>query len=349
MEGGSIVTEHGRDGGKIQESTEVISEGKNVGRANETTPYEQALSEAESRWTKQVERKGYVADQAKLDVETRPGAEPMLAHRYDKFPEKIQFPCAGQPKLDGHRCIAIYENGVTKLFSRQRKPITGLPHIEAAITKLMHAVGQTTTRWVFDGELYNHDYKHKFEELTSHIRSSTPKEGHTIVQYHMYDIVAGYPFSRRSQMLAHLLDAHTDRVLHYVHTEIVHGDETVVELYAKFIERGYEGAMLRNMESDYVGRRSYDLLKVKQFRDEEFMVTGVEEGRGKMAGKAIFVCATEDGKEFRCKMSGSLERLADFFKNPEKCVNKLITVQFQDYTADGIPRFPVALRFREDL
>lgn len=347
MEGSTIMTEHGREGGKIQISDEVITEGKNVGRVNETTPYEQALSEAESRWTKQVERKGYVADKALLGVETRPGAEPMLAHRYDKFPEKAQFTCAAQPKLDGHRCIAIVENGEAKLFSRQRKPITGLPHIEKALVDWM-AQHKITEKMVFDGELYNHAYKKNFEQLTSHIRSSTPKDGHTIVQYHMYDIVTGTPFKTRSMFLGSMFSDATPAPLFFVSTQLVVDAEDVVVQFTKHLEDGYEGSILRNMDGKYVGKRSYDLLKVKQFRDEEFMVVGVEEGRGKMAGKAIFVMMTEDGKEFRAKMSGKLERLADFFAHPEKCVNRLMTVQFQDYTSDGIPRFPVALRFRED-
>ena len=38
-----IVTKYGQLGGKIQTSTELITEGKNIGRSNETSPMQQAV------------------------------------------------------------------------------------------------------------------------------------------------------------------------------------------------------------------------------------------------------------------------------------------------------------------
>ena len=54
-----IVSNYGQVGGKIQESIEQVLQGKNEGKANETTAYEQAISQAESTWKKQL-KKGYV-------------------------------------------------------------------------------------------------------------------------------------------------------------------------------------------------------------------------------------------------------------------------------------------------
>ncbi len=340
-----ITTSYGRVEGKSQKSTETISEGKNTGKANATTACEQALAEARSRWTKQQERKGYVDSVEKTDVDQRPGAEPMLAHRFDKYPEKVTYPCAIQPKLDGHRCIAVYENGVTKLFSRQRKPIIGLPHIEKAINTLLAG---RKDQLILDGELYNHDYKDNFEKLTSHIRSATPKDGYEIVQYHMYDIVvADMPFQKRTGALQGLLTQSDSPHLVLVETGAA-TEGSVFTVFKRHRAAGYEGSILRNYTGLYVGKRSYDLQKVKEFLDAEFKIVGVEEGRGKMKGHAIFVCHTHEGKEFKAKMKGSLDLLAGYFQNAEKYIGKTITVQFQEYTKDGIPRFPVAIRFRED-
>ena len=55
----TIVANYGQVNGKIQESTEQVLEGKNVGKANATTAIEQALAQAESTWKKQL-KKGYV-------------------------------------------------------------------------------------------------------------------------------------------------------------------------------------------------------------------------------------------------------------------------------------------------
>jgi DNA ligase OB-like domain len=75
----------------------------------------------------------------------------------------------------------------------------------------------------------------------------------------------------------------------------------------------------------------------------------IEEGRGKMAGKAVFHCEVAPGKTFKCKLVGRLDDLEQYLREPDKWLGKMVTVQYQNLSADGIPRFPVALRFREDV
>src|SRR5581483_9532245 len=129
-----IVTTYGLLDGKKQMATEYIQTGKNLGKANATTAVEQAELEAQSQWEKKV-KKGYVqnvedAEQKKVDSNfITGGIDPMLAKSYDKDGHKIIFPAFVQPKLDGHRCIAVIQDGKCTLWSRTRKPITGVPHI----------------------------------------------------------------------------------------------------------------------------------------------------------------------------------------------------------------------------
>jgi hypothetical protein len=69
-----------------------------------------------------------------------------------------------------------------------------------------------------------------------------------------------------------------------------------------------------------------------------------------LAGHGIFVCKTRDGVEFRAKMQGELESLKQYYERPGAVIGKLLTVKFQGYTAkNGVPRFPVALRMRENI
>ena len=342
-----IVCEYGKLSGKLQKSHDRVTEGKNLGKANATTYVQQAIAEAEAKWTKQMERKGYVDDLQLINKDQRAGAEPMLAHRFDKYPHKITFPCYIQPKLDGHRCIAVIEGGQASLFSRQRKPITGLPHVVAALESL----GLDDA--IFDGELYNHDYHDRFEELTGFIRSENPKDGCEVVQYHIYDLVdakAHYidRLGDLTQVLKRARGYVEGAVLRPVVTEFVQEDE-VNDLFNEFRAEGYEGAILRNTKGKYEGKRSYNLQKVKSFVDAEFDIVGVEEGRGKMEGCAIFVCATAEGKTFNAKMKGSLDHLAELYARKDTLLGKKVTVQYQEFTKDGIPRFPVALRLHEAL
>jgi DNA ligase-1 len=55
-----------------------------------------------------------------------------------------------------------------------------------------------------------------------------------------------------------------------------------------------------------------------------------------------------DGREFNAKMAGNTAELKKAWENPKLWVGKMLTVQFQNYTPAGIPRFPVGLRLREE-
>lgn len=352
-EGPVIQIEHGILGGKMQITQDVITEGKNIGRANETTPLQQALAEAESKWTHKQERDGYVQSMTDMDKDTRPGIDPMLAHRYDKHPDAMTFPCFIQPKLDGHRCIAIIKNGTCELWSRSRIRITGVPHIQDALSMHLSGTLNNDETLILDGELYNHDYKNKFEDLASFIRSGTPKDGHEVVQYHVYDIVkSDVPYVLRQKMLEELFQVVNCSLVSspiVVVETIPVEQKDVVKLFKDFRSRGYEGAMLRDPKSLYIGDRSYGLLKVKEFDDSEFKITGVNEGRGKLKGHAIFECVTEDGVTFEAKLKGDTSRLKEIFDSPDQYIGKTLTVQYQGRTKNNIPRFPVGLRIREDV
>lgn len=360
-----IVTTWGLVDGKRQSTVEVITEGKNIGKSNETNHRQQAEAEARSRWEKKV-KKGYVesledAEQGKIDTNMITGGiEPMLAHSFDKQGHKIKFPAFVQPKLDGHRCIAIAQDGKVTLWSRTRKRINSMPHIVVQLEKLAR---EARIDFVLDGELYNHDYREKFEELTSLIRQEKPALGHEVVEYWVYDVLKvslaegdvvtqDAPFERRNEALTHIdngtIAFDLDKVK-IVETEWVDNAEEMIEMFGYLVNDGYEGLMVRNADSPYKNKRSYDLQKVKMMADAEYEIIDITEGRGKMAGRAMFHCVTPDGKEFRVKMQGALDDLVKYFEHKDDYIGKQLTVKYQNLSADGIPRFPIGLRVREDV
>lgn len=343
----NIITKvYGQKGGKLQTTTDVVVNGKNINKINETTPATQALAEALAQWEKKL-KSGYCQNQK--DAETGKvdenfitgGIEPMLAHKFSEHASKVVYPCYAQPKLDGIRCIAIVTGGKCTLWSRTRKPIKSMPHIVAEIERQFAGRGDCT----LDGELYNHSYKNKFEEIVSLVRPDAPKAGHRVVQYHIYDMTAQmWTFEQRSTFLAeHIKSNH---VLILVDTVAVNQDE-VTAVFTKYRKNGYEGAMIRNTLSLYENKRSYGLQKVKEFDDAEFEVVGVEAGRGRMADCAIFSCTTKKGDNFNCKMEGSLDGLKDFLKSPAKAIGKMLTVRFQGMTNGNVPRFPIGVTLRD--
>ena len=346
---GVISTLYGQLGTDRPQSTrEVIREGKNAGKKNATTPVEQAMAEARSQWEKK-KKKGYVekitqAQDGHVDEETiEGGIFPMLAEKYADQGHKIVFPCLGQPKLDGARCIAVVDRGKVSLWTRTRKPIRSVPHI---VNALERSFPNETV--VFDGELYNHALKSDFERLMSLVRKDEPGEGHTDVQYHIYDLAdPDAPTLARIERLADLATSFSGPLIQVL-SRFLDDEGSVFDFFQRCRADGYEGAMVRNLDAPYAYRRSPHLQKVKEFDDAEFPIVGVEEGRGRLAGHAgSFVCKTETGATFNAKLKGSLARLKELFKRPDLWQGQSLVVQFQGRTADGIPRFPIGIRFRD--
>lgn len=353
----TIITRWGRLSGKQQRTEEAVKQGKNLGKANATTPMEQACAEAQSRWEKQL-KKGYVrtpelAEAETVDTDTiKGGVFPMLALKFKEDGHKVQWPAYAQPKLDGHRCLAVWNGETVTLWSRTRKPITSMPHIVQALQKRLDLLGIVPL--VFDGELYNHDYRDRFQELTKLIRPRAPVPGHEVMQYHVYDIASRtLPFKVRSEGISNTFDRY-DPIIHVVETIPVEDETELIQAFARFRGQGYEGAMVRNANSLYQqGRRSPDLQKLKEFEDDEFTIVGVDEGKGKDAGHAVFTCAlTADGPEvdenrFTVKLKGPTERLRHYFEHPP--LGQQLTVSHQGWYKSGKPRCPVGLRLREDI
>ena len=368
-----IVNNYGQVGGKIQESIEKVLEGKNTGRSNATTALEQAEAQAKARWEKQL-KKGYAqtiedAQAGVTDDVIEGGVFPILAHKYAEQGHKIKFPALAQPKLDGHRCTSQRDVDTTivnehlsksvlsvSLWSRTRKPITGLPHINTAIERASLRIGFDFER--LDGELYHHDYRNNFEDLTSFIRQEEPKEGHEVVQYHVYDIPdENLTNKERYDILESLRPVFDNTPIKIVETVIVNNEDELYAYLDDCLARGYEGCMARNMDGKYENKRSYDLQKLKKFDDDEFRIVDIKVGnKGSMAGKAVFICEKyrdeqplPKGETFDCKLRGNMDELTKYAEDPSLVIGKILTVKFQGYTKYGKPRFPVGERFRIEL
>lgn len=351
IDGSQTFTKFGPEGGVIQESAREQSVGKNAGKTNGTTPAQQAQLDAESKWRKKL-GSGYVQTLAELkagavDARVGGGWWPMLARVFKKEGRHIQYPAYVQPKYNGHRCSApVDERSKCALWTRKRKPRTSVPHIVKALEDLGVA-GMD-----FDGELYNHDLREGkgFEKLTHIINQQVPIEGHEAVEFHIYDLHADGTFEER---LKKLTDALKNAKLPLVLSETlrVENEDELILAFEHYRELGYEGAMVRNRDGKYLSHptyRSKDLQKIKEFFDDEFKVVDVKEGKGKMAGHAVFVVATENGTTTDAKMKGKLSDLRQYWDHPERVIGKSLTVQYQGHTGSGKLLFPVALRIRED-
>jgi len=341
----SYAQRYGEENGRQQTTRTDIQVGKNIGKANETTPFEQACSEAESKWNKKQD--GAYRTEKAIDfagnhiLAVAKVHLPMLAQSYDKHARKIVFPCLAQPKLDGVRCEYIVDSQYSQRFLSRKGKMFALPHMESALSPL------DMQGWVLDGELYVHGMG--FQTITSIVRKEIhPRKSE--LEYHVYDCYNhNHPdatFKERTKILSNLLAGCTHPIVIVPTFEIKNASEVTIYL-TKYEKLGYEGIMLRNKHSLYENdKRSYDLQKVKSFKDAEFKIVGGKECVGRDVGSVCFNCVTEDGKPFDCRPEGTLAERKEYWENLDKYVGQYLTVKYFDLTDDGIPRFPVGLTIR---
>lgn len=310
---------------------------------------EQILLEMDSKVSNK-QRKKYVFNVADIGTTADtalPGYSAMLAKKWPDQKNKITFPCFVQPKLDGVRCLATKDG----FFTRGRKVIEACQHIQMALIPFFKKNPDAQ----LDGELYTHEFKDQFEKIVKAVRKQgkrvTPEDLklQARVQYHVYDAprIGGLTeedsfFKRYAALEKALLDF--DKSVEVVVTLTAQDEAGVNKHNAYFIQEGFEGAMIRNRAMPYEGKRTANLLKMKEFDEEEFEIIGVNEGTGGLANHAgTFQMKMKNGNEFKAKLKGAFKRLKWIFHNPDSVIGKMATVRYQGLTnKENVPRFPVA-------
>ena len=180
------------------------------------------------------------------------------------------------------------------------------------------------------------------------------------VQFHVYDIPRGpgntEQWKRRKNVLSKFNDtlnrAKNCKSIVVVESHTAYYEEDVYELQSEFLEDGYEGAIVREMDGEYkFGYRSNKLLKVKNFMDEEYLIAGFTTGVGKFEGSIVWICETENGDTFKVVPQGTMEERQATYNTAGEHIGELLKVKFFELTDDNIPRFPVGLgiRLTEDM
>ena len=132
--------------------------------------------------------------------------------------------------------------------------------------------------------------------------------------------------------------------------EYVSGWDNMKKLHDEWVSVGFEGAVITDPSKPYkVGSRCNNLIKIKQYKSEDFKVIGYKLGlRG--SEDMTFTCELEDGRTFEAMPVGNREIKAEYVKNFEtKYKGHKAECTFFNYSDDGIPTQPKLRIFRFDL
>ena len=266
--------------------------------------------------------------------------KPMLAHKFDESRVDFSEPVYIQPKLDGVRCVFTKDGA----FSRTGKQFMNVRHIEMALQPLFN----TSPHMILDGELYNHKLKHDFEKIISLVRKQKPTEddrrdAQHLVQFHVYDYIDGNYDDYKTRMQNLVVSDIYDAQVKYVPAKLVDSYNYARDLHATYLSEGYEGSIIR-LDGLYKHGRSYDLMKFKDFSDDEATIIGYELGKGKRTGTlGKFIMLDDDGVKFGCPPGKgyTYKDLANMLTNVNDYIGKRATFTYFQRTQAGSYRHPL--------
>ena len=266
-----------------------------------------------------------------------------LANSFDeKMAKKVNFNEDNwyvSRKLDGCRCICIIdENGEPKYFSRAGNEFLTLKNLDAEIISL----GLKNT--VIDGEIcmLDENGNENFQGIIKEIK----RKDHTIENpfFYMFDILTleefvnkegTTPFSIRNVQLDNLFFEREFKNIGYLEQKLLIDERMLTHYIGLAKENNWEGLMLRK-DATYQGKRSNDVLKVKQFYDAEYVVVDIQNGPfrvivdGKEVEEDVMRNVVIEHKGYKVDVGSgfNLEQRRLYKENPELILGKQITVQY---------------------
>lgn len=197
-----------------------VERGKNVGRANETNVFCQALRDAFGLYNKQRRRACAIGDKPETSESSEDTSDtreyagvptvfplPMLAKPYaDVFrsASAAPSPIYVQRKFNGVRAVGMVADGVTWLYSRKGIDYSGFPLVRADIQRICGAWAQRML-WsedagsingtynprqngtlYLDGELYKHGMS--LQQISGIVRRPSDTEAQNALNFVIYDV-----------------------------------------------------------------------------------------------------------------------------------------------------------------
>ena len=292
--------------------------------------------------------------------------KPQLAKQADKVTNRKIFDKDWliSQKLDGVKALFYYKDGEVLTASRGGEDYNiSTIHIRtwAPLVKFFEA----NPTVILDGELFVRGKT--LQQISGAARMEKNAYDCDWLQYWVYDcydtsnpdIVATDRYSFLIKELNHkfgifvYMSPEDDEIkdeVRILYHEHISGWDNMKKLHDKWVSEGFEGAVITDPTKPYKpGSRCNNLIKIKQYKSEDFKVIGYKLGlRG--SEDMTFTCELEDGRTFEAMPCGTREQKAEYVENFEKKYKgHKAECTFFNYSDVGIPTQPKMRVFRFDL
>lgn len=263
-------------------------------------------------------------------------------------------------KINGVRCLIYYDGNQVRTSSR------GAINYDIAIYHiithpLIEKFFKNHPDAILDGEIFKKNLSLNF--ISGICRSQKTINDGKNLQFYWYDIIdLQAPFSKRWNIMQEwskelqLSDfdpdkQFSDEELHiqFLPQEKISGWNNMKKLHDKWVQDGWEGAVIRLAESVYKpGARGNDWIKIKVYQDAEYPIIGISEGLREE--DMCFILETPNGQQFKCKPMGDREQKQWYRDHIDELKGKLLTIKYFEMSGvegSEIPQQPIGICVRD--
>lgn len=304
---------------------------------------------------------GAVSDFIGRDKTNQEGIlKPMLAKQADKIANKIfDKSYYGSRKINGVRCLIFCKDNKIRTASRGAIDYDlAIDHIisHPSIIKLF----ENHPDYILDGEIYKHGWT--LNKISGLCRHQSTVDETLPLEFYMYDIVkTEMPFKDRLDLLYSISEElelgefdpyrewnDGDLKIQLVPQEHMTGWITMKKYHDKFVKEGWEGLVIRNENAVYgPGKRTNDMIKIKEYKDSEAEITGISEGLREE--DMCFTMKTAKGNPFKAKPMGDRLQKQWYREHIDELIGKMGTIKYFELSGvDGdTPQQPIFICVRD--
>jgi DNA ligase 1 len=287
-----------------------------------------------------------------------------------KLLEPVKYPVRVEPKLDGLRCIAVKKDGVVTFYTRNGTVLESMPKIKAALEAAKY------DNIVLDGEGMAADWNESASVMMSGRGSNKDhKKDDSNLYYNVFDAmplsdwvsqVSTMQYAARCKLVTEVvlkcvtfdMQAGEPARVRQVPHIMAKDEEQLKTFFAKCLDDGFEGVMLKTLDTPYVWDRSKNIMKLKPVITYEGVIVGNYEGRrgtkreGQFGGFYVMLpnhIITRVGGGFNDALRATIK-----LEDPDSWNGKIVECEAQPdpltkdgLTEDGKMRFPVYCRNRD--
>jgi len=302
------------------------------------------MTSREIKWYSRVLVKDLnIGIQAKTINEAIPGLVPvfnvMLAQPFKSFPSWFVL----QPKFDGMRIIADTTTG--ELFSRKGKPVEGFDDLSRELRE------KFPDGYFLDGEILAGAKGEKIETFNEIMKQAFRKSSGKKGLLFAFDLLKERDFreesSRDTFLSRHktLEDMLLDIKAQWIQPVFTSGEINTMMpdyedkfniFYTSALRKGYEGLIMKDLNSPYEFKRTYSWQKVKPEKTFDLMVIGIEPGNPgtKYENQVGRLVCDYKGIEVRVGSGLTDFQRSDWWEHPEEVVGKTVEVIAQETTTN---------------